>query len=110
MGPLESFLRSINCYPEHDQNRRKESPSKERKKHSTSTKHLNATSPLMQTTSPPPLSDNIEVCIQPSSSTGFSWTPSLLSQQRKVPKGNRPQNDLPMPEKESQKDNTPHSA
>lgn len=120
MGPLESFLRSINCYPEHDQNRRKESPSKERKKHSTtshSTKYNNNNNnnaiPLMQTTSPPPLSDNIDVCIQPSSSTGFSWTPSLLSQQRKASKNNRQQNDLSLPEKERKDrsdNNQPHSA
>lgn len=50
MGPLESFLRSINCYPDHEQNRRKEAQ-KERRK--CPVKLFNA-SPVAQNRLPPP--------------------------------------------------------
>lgn len=52
MGPLESFLRSINCYPDHEQNRKRESVPNERKKYSRSTQ---LTSLLQPTLHPPPL-------------------------------------------------------
>lgn len=72
MGPLESFLRSINCYPEHDQNRKKDCPKDKRR--SSQSQSTTQTSPvfalpLLQPSSPPPLSDNID-SVQPSSSTG----------------------------------------
>ncbi|KAJ8917379.1 hypothetical protein NQ315_002403 [Exocentrus adspersus] len=109
MGPLESFLRSMNCYPEHDQGRaKKDSPSKERRRR-TSGQPLKFPLPLLQPSSPPPLSDNAESTLQPSSSTGFSWTPALLGQRRaKSPRVG--QGDLPLPEKEKDKDDQPHSA
>lgn len=104
MGPLESFLRSINCYPEHDQNRRKESPTKDKRR-----------VPLMQAkltlpSSPPPMSDTADSCPQPSTSSGFSWTPALLNQ-RKISKSSRiPQAEFALPEKEVKKaDDSPHS-
>lgn len=50
MGPLESFLRSINCYPDHDQNRRKEAQKERRKCHAK----LFHASPVAQNTLPPP--------------------------------------------------------
>ncbi|ENN73973.1 hypothetical protein YQE_09429, partial [Dendroctonus ponderosae] len=50
MGPLESFLRSINCYPDHEQNRKKESVPNERKKYSRSSQLTS----LLQSTLPPP--------------------------------------------------------
>lgn len=110
MGPLESFLRSINCYPEHDQGRiKKDSPSKERKRH-TSGQPSKFPAPLLQPSSPPPLSDNVEGSMQPSS-TGFSWTPALLGQRRtKSPR--LTQGDLPLPEKEKESgtDDHPHSS
>ncbi|XP_018568183.1 E3 ubiquitin-protein ligase TRIM37-like [Anoplophora glabripennis] len=111
MGPLESFLRSINCYPEHDQGRsKKDSPSKERRRHASG-QSAKFQVPLLQPSSPPPLSDNVEGSMQPSSSTGFSWTPALLGQRRtKSPK--LPQGDLPLPEKEKEggPDDHPHSS
>ncbi|XP_044272172.1 uncharacterized protein LOC123016045 isoform X2 [Tribolium madens] len=107
MGPLESFLRSINCYPEHDQHR---------KKHSTKRKPLKGAERILgfalpQPASPPPLGDNVDGNVQPSSSNGFSWTPSLLSQRR--PNKVKLQTDLSKPEKEpknGRSDNQPHSA
>ncbi|XP_015840432.1 uncharacterized protein LOC661701 isoform X2 [Tribolium castaneum] len=107
MGPLESFLRSINCYPEHDQHR---------KKHSSKRKPLKGAERILgfslpQPASPPPLGDNVDGSVQPSSSNGFSWTPSLLSQRR--PNKVKLQTDLSKPEKESKNgrsDNQPHSA
>lgn len=95
MGPLESFLRSINCYPEHDQHR---------KKHSSKRKPLKGAERILgfslpQPASPPPLGDNVDGSVQPSSSNGFSWTPSLLSQRR--PNKVKLQTDLSKPEKES---------
>lgn len=96
MGPLESFLRSINCYPEHDQHRRKDS-SKDKKPKST-TQVFKYPVSLLQPTSPPPLGDNVDSNVQPSSSNGFSWTPSLLSQRR--PNKVKLQTDLSKPEKD----------
>ncbi|KAJ8949187.1 hypothetical protein NQ318_021680 [Aromia moschata] len=109
MGPLESFLRSINCYPEHDQNRKKESPSKDKRKYNSGQPSKYSVQ-LLQPSSPPPLSDNVDNCMQPASASGFSWTPALLSQRRtKSPR--LPLADLAMPEKESgRSDDQPHSA
>lgn len=114
MGPLESFLRSINCYPEHDQNRKKASVAqKERRKH-----HAKAgqPSPLFQTPfpPPPPLSDSLDNCLQPTP-TEFSWTPPLLNQ-RRLPKNHRknPNENLPVPERDDRNggrsDHQPRSA
>lgn len=90
MGPLETFLRSINCYPEHDQQRKKEKRLKNFDQ--------KFTVPLLQPASPPPLGDNAEnINVQPSSSNGFSWTPSLLTQRR--PAKGKPI-DLAKPEKD----------
>ncbi|KAL3268426.1 hypothetical protein HHI36_007538 [Cryptolaemus montrouzieri] len=139
MGPLETFLRSIHVYPEHDQQQHKKKESKDRKwgthHYSAScsspnighTLALNEIEACMQPTgsvekcgkfrgpvpnvgqfvsssnpiSPPPLSENVEGLVQPSSSTGFSWTPSLLVQ-RRLPKSSRPANtDTTTPEKDS---------
>lgn len=104
MGPLESFLRSINCYPEHDQSRRKESPMKERKKQSKF--------PMVQMVSPPPISDNAEAIVEPSSSSAFSWTPSLLNQRQRNKSPRAPPSELALPEKDAGKsiDNHRHSS
>ncbi|XP_057658821.1 E3 ubiquitin-protein ligase TRIM37-like [Diorhabda carinulata] len=108
MGPLESFLRSINCYPEHDRNRPKESPMKERKKHSNSQPKF----PVVPSASPPPLSDNAEGIVVEPTSTAFSWTPSLLNQRRSNKSPRLPPGDLARPEKEASKfsENQPHSS
>ncbi|XP_028133765.1 E3 ubiquitin-protein ligase TRIM37 isoform X3 [Diabrotica virgifera virgifera] len=107
MGPLESFLRSINCYPEHDQTRRKDSPMKEKKKHSTSHSKF----PVVPSVSPPPMSDNAESLGVEPSSLAFSWTPSLLNQRRASKSPRAPPSDLALPEKEdNQSDNQPHSS
>ncbi|CAG9814779.1 unnamed protein product [Phaedon cochleariae] len=97
MGPLESFLRSINCYPEQDNNRKKEA-AKSRPRF-----------PLLQPTSPPPLSESVD-CLQPSSSSAFSWTPSLLAQRRnnKPARGN--EGSLPEREENDCSGDQPHSA
>ncbi|KAF7286315.1 hypothetical protein GWI33_006044 [Rhynchophorus ferrugineus] len=115
MGPLESFLRSINCYPEHDQNRKKDSAAqRERRKHHSKPSHP---APLFQLPlpPPPPLNNSLGNYFQPST-TEFSWTPSLLSQ-RRLPKNQRknPSNNLSVPEKDDRKngrssDHEPHSA
>lgn len=113
MGPLESFLRSINCYPEHDQHRKKDSIQKEKRKHHPKSSHP---LPLFHTPlpPPPPISDGLDNCGQPST-TEFSWTPSLLSQ-RRLPRSQRnPSGDnLSVPEKEDRKnkksDHDSHSA
>ncbi|KAK9890656.1 hypothetical protein WA026_012014 [Henosepilachna vigintioctopunctata] len=152
MGPLETFLRSIHVYPEHDQQQHKKKEAKEKKwapHHYISScsspaastvsslgeidacvqaslasieqsgKYRMPTSNIGQfvlpsnTISPPPLSDNVEGLVQPSSSTGFSWTPSLLIQRRhhKSPKPST--TDVTRPEKDDangRSDNGPHSA
>lgn len=98
MGPLESFLRSINCYPEHDQHRNKKDATAKKpslqipKKYPTS---------LLQPSSPPPLGENADN-VQPSSSNGFSWTPSLLSQRR--PNKNNKGQEVSKPEKDAKND------
>ncbi|XP_076250549.1 uncharacterized protein LOC143190252 isoform X4 [Rhynchophorus ferrugineus] len=109
MGPLESFLRSINCYPEHDQNRKKDSAAqRERRKHHSKPSHP---APLFQLPLPPPPPLNNSLVV-----SEFSWTPSLLSQ-RRLPKNQRknPSNNLSVPEKDDRKngrssDHEPHSA
>ncbi|KAG5885479.1 hypothetical protein JTB14_005070 [Gonioctena quinquepunctata] len=110
MGPLESFLRSINCYPEHpeqDQNRGKDSLSKDKRKHAASQSKF----PPLQHSLPPPMSDNVEVNVQPPAATGFSWTPSLLGQRRTSKSPRVPTNDHTLQEKEENKsDDQPHSA
>lgn len=55
MGPLESFLRSINCYPDHDQNRKKETK-RERRKALTK---LFYASPVAQMPPPPPFNEDL---------------------------------------------------
>ncbi|KAJ3642872.1 hypothetical protein Zmor_025621 [Zophobas morio] len=110
MGPLESFLRSINCYPEHDQHRKKESTKEKRLKSSVQMPKYSA---LLQASTPPPLGENVDGSVQPSSSNGFSWTPSLLNQRR--PNKMNKLTDLSKPEKENKNgsgrsDNQPHSA
>lgn len=124
MGPLESFLRSINCYPEHEQNRKKEAAQKERRKYHAKSNHP---MPLLQSTlpPPPPMSDGLDNCGQ-SSNTGkwichimkrfcraiakifiileFSWTPSLLNQRRPHKSQRNPNGDShPIPEKDDRK-------
>ncbi|CAH0555806.1 unnamed protein product [Brassicogethes aeneus] len=111
MGPLESFLRSINCYPEHDQNRKKECAAKDKRRVAQAPYFP---LPALQPSSPPPLGDNID-SVQPSSSTdcaGFVWSPSLLSQRRPSSKNSKQnQPDSTRPEKEPKKPDTqPHSA
>ncbi|GJQ85016.1 hypothetical protein Trydic_g3677 [Trypoxylus dichotomus] len=99
MGPLESFLRSINCYPEQDQKRkeRKESKSSDGKPRKPPTRSIgNFPKPLFESPRPPrapPMSELSGTGVQPSSSSSdknsspFSWTPSLLSHnQRKLTK------------------------
>ncbi|XP_044755258.1 uncharacterized protein LOC123314194 isoform X2 [Coccinella septempunctata] len=148
MGPLESFLKSIHVYPEHDQQQHKKREGKERKwnthhypsSHSSSaSNHANSLSEVdatMQTSvdkgkfkpacsssgqftlpsnplSPPPLGDNVDGMVQPSSSNGFSWTPSLLIQRRPHKSSKQTSSDLNKPEKDakhSRSDNSPHSA
>ncbi|XP_023014574.2 E3 ubiquitin-protein ligase TRIM37 [Leptinotarsa decemlineata] len=106
MGPLESFLRSINCYPEQDQNRAKDITSKEKEKNASKAKF-----PPLLPTSPPPMSDNLEVSLQPPSASGFSWTPSLLGQRRAGKSPRVPTSDHALPEKdESNSEDHPHSA
>ncbi|KAH1017144.1 hypothetical protein HUJ05_007849 [Dendroctonus ponderosae] len=102
MGPLESFLRSINCYPDHEQNRKKESVPNERKKYSRSSQLTS----LLQSTLPPPpplMCDGSENAGQ-ASNTEFSWTPSLLNQRRppKTPKTSNGDSH-PAPEKDDKK-------
>ncbi|RZB40491.1 hypothetical protein BDFB_004939, partial [Asbolus verrucosus] len=99
MGPLESFLRSINCYPEHDQHRKKES-SKDKRLKNNSVQIPKYSVSLLQPSSPPPLGDNVDSSVQPSSSNGFSWTPSLLSQRRPNKVSKMQNHDLSKPEKE----------
>ncbi|XP_045474703.1 uncharacterized protein LOC123680709 isoform X2 [Harmonia axyridis] len=143
MGPLETFLKSLHVYPEHDQQHKK----KERKWYTnpyppSATNHVNpltvietcnqptvssvdkgkfkpASSNSGQFTlpsnplSPPPLSENVESLVQPSSSNGFSWTPSLLIQRRPHKSSKQSSSDINRPEKEtkhSRSDNSPHSA
>ncbi|XP_060527685.1 E3 ubiquitin-protein ligase TRIM37-like isoform X2 [Cylas formicarius] len=99
MGPLESFLRSINCYPEHDQNGKRDSPLKDRRKHHCGGSHY--VNSVAHATSPPPLSEHVENCNQPSSSTGFSWTPPFVNQKR-VPRASPAQHgDHSIPEKDN---------
>jgi hypothetical protein len=114
MGPLESFLRSINCYPEHDQHRKKDSTKEKRPKGGASTVQIPKYSvSILQPSSPPPLGENVDGNVQPSSSNGFSWTPSLLSQRRPNKVAKLQSHDLSKPEKEpknGRSDNQPHSA
>jgi len=56
MGPLESFLRSINCYPDHEQNRRKEAQ-KERRK--CPVKLFHALPVAQNLLPPPPLNEHL---------------------------------------------------
>ncbi|XP_066146031.1 E3 ubiquitin-protein ligase TRIM37 isoform X3 [Euwallacea fornicatus] len=100
MGPLESFLRSINCYPDQDQGRRKDQ--KDRRKYHAKVNHP---APVLQAVLPsaPAMGDGLEACLS-SSNTEFSWTPSLLNQ-RRPPKAQRNVNneDHSVPEKEERK-------
>ncbi|XP_050304969.1 E3 ubiquitin-protein ligase TRIM37-like isoform X2 [Anthonomus grandis grandis] len=103
MGPLESFLRSINCYPDQEQNRKKETGSRDRKKSQKNNAHLasllNAPSPC-----PPPMGNEMDN-LGHGSSTEFSWTPSLLNQRRPPSKTTRsnPSDGHSVPEKEDKK-------
>lgn len=119
MGPLESFLRSINCYPEHDLQRK----GKEKKQQQQPV-GLN----LLQHHRPstPPLSESVvlDLMSQPCSSSNnesgsaYSWTPSLLSQRKfnKALKITNPLHSLSdlsnRPEKDPKErnDDQPHSA
>ncbi|KAL1491393.1 hypothetical protein ABEB36_011997 [Hypothenemus hampei] len=95
MGPLESFLRSINCYPDHDQARKRD---KDKKKfHSKQGYPANA-----------PLTEGLEE-LPNASGTEFSWTPSMLNYRRPI-KGQKKDNRV-VPEKEDRKkpDHDSHS-
>ncbi|CAH1184906.1 unnamed protein product [Phyllotreta striolata] len=89
MGPLESFLRSINCFPEQDHGRRGEGATRERRKRSK------------LAASPPPVGDGAGA--EAGCSSAFSWTPSLLNQRRPAKPPRAPSNDGSTPEREDRK-------
>ncbi|CAG9759485.1 unnamed protein product [Ceutorhynchus assimilis] len=101
MGPLELFLRSINCYPEHGQCRKTDCHQKDRRKYLSKSSHpvpLEQQIPPPAPPPPPPM-DEREINGQVLNSE-FSWTPSLLNQRR--PKPAKTEN-RPVPEKEDRK-------
>lgn len=75
MGPLESFLRSINCYPEQDQKRKERKDIKiadKDTKKPTSKGATNFGKPLLhfpRTPTAPPISELAGSILQPSTST-----------------------------------------
>ncbi|KRT85991.1 hypothetical protein AMK59_2372 [Oryctes borbonicus] len=123
MGPLESFLRSINCYPEQDQKRkeRKESKISDKDNRKPPTRSANFLKPSLHFPRPPtapPMSELAGVGLQPSTSnldsnsSPFSWTPSLLlHNQRKLMKSSSTTKqhaqfgDMKAPEKDDEDEN-----